>query len=237
VIYRARRDMIPLHARTRWRNVAAATKDAIWALFTPMLIFGGIYGGIFTPTEAAGVAVVYSTLVSRYIYRDVTWRDLWRIAGDAGLLVGQIMIIVVAAGVYSWFLTTSGLPQQVVAAIQSWQLGRTETLVVFNLLLLVVGSFLEPPAAILILTPLFMPVVMALGVSPIHFGIIVAVNLSLGMYMPPFGLNLFASHSLFDTKLSMLYRGVLPFLGINLIALALITYVPWFSLFLVELGK
>ena len=235
VVYRARKEMIPLHARTRWRNALAATREAVWALFTPMLIFGGIYGGIFTPTEAAGVAVVYATLVSRFIYRDVTWMDLWRIAGDSALLVGQIMVIVVAAGVYSWFLTTSGLPQLVVGAIQHWQLGRIETLVLFNLLLLVVGSFLEPPAAILILTPLFMPVVTALGVSPIHFGIIVAVNLSLGMYMPPFGLNLFASHSLFDVPLGTLYRGVIPFLGINLVALVLITYVPWISLVLLSL--
>ncbi len=237
VIYRARREGIPQHPRARLRNIAVATKQAIWALFTPMLIFGGIYGGIFTPTEAAGVAVVYATLVSRFIYRDVTWRDLWTITGDSALLVGQIMIIVVAAGVYSWFLTTSGLPQMIVGAIQGWQLGRTETLMVFNLLLLVIGSFLEPPAAILILTPLFMPVVNALGVSPIHFGIIVAVNLSIGMYMPPFGLNLFASHSLFNTRLSVLYRGVIPFLAINLVALAVITYVPWFSLFLISLGK
>lgn len=237
VIYRARKDGIPQHPPARLRNIAKATKEAIWALLTPMLIFGGIYGGIFTPTEAAGVAVIYATLVSRFIYRDVTWRDLWHIVGDSAMLVGQIMIIVVAAGVYSWFLTTSGLPQAIVAAIQGWHLGRVETLMVFNLLLLVIGSFLEPPAAILILTPLVMPVVHALGVSPIHFGIIVAVNLSLGMYMPPFGLNLFASHSLFNTKLSVLYRGVIPFLAVNLVALAVITYVPWISLYLISLGN
>jgi C4-dicarboxylate transporter DctM subunit len=237
VVWRAKREGIPMHTHTSWANAWAATREGFWALLTPALIFGGIYGGIFTPTEAAGVAVVYATIVSRYVYRDVTWRDLWVIAGDSALLVGQIMIIVVAAGVYSWFLTTSGLPQMVVATIQGWQLGQTQTLVVFNLLLLVVGSFLEPPAAILILTPLFMPVVTALGVNPIHFGIIVAVNLSLGMYMPPFGLNLFASHSLFGVKLGTLYRGVIPFLAINMVALALITYVPWFSLFLIGAAK
>ena len=235
VVWRARKEMIPLHARMRWSNAWAATKDAVWALFTPMVIFGGIYGGIFTPTEAAGVAVVYSALVSRFIYRDVTWKDLFHIAGDSALLVGQILIIVVSAGIYSWFLTTSGLPQLVVSAIQGWHLGTNETLILFNLLLLVVGSFLEPPAAILILTPLFMPVITALGVNPIHFGIIVAVNLSVGMYMPPFGLNLFASHSLFNVKLSTLYRGVVPFLCINLVALALITYIPAISLFLLSL--
>jgi C4-dicarboxylate transporter, DctM subunit len=232
VVWRARREMIPLHDRVRWSNAVRATREAFWALLTPAVIFGGIYGGICTPTEAAGIAVVYATLVSRFIYRDVTWRQLAQIASDSGLLVGQIMIIVVAAGVYSWFLTTSGLPQLVIGAIRDWQLGSVQTLLVFNALLLVVGSFLEPPAAILILTPLFMPVITTLGIDPIHFGIIIAVNLSLGMYMPPFGLNLFASHSLFDVPLGMLYRGVLPFLAVNLVALAIITYVPAISLFL-----
>ncbi len=235
VVWRAKREGILTDTHTSWRHALTATKEGFWALCTPALVFGGIYGGIFTPTEAAGVAVVYATIVSRYVYHDVTWRDLWVIASDSAMLVGQIMIIVVAAGVYSWFLTTSGLPQMVVSTIQSWHLGRNETLVVFNLLLLVVGSFLEPPAAILILTPLFMPVVTALGVNPIHFGIIVAVNLSLGMYMPPFGLNLFASHSLFGVKLGTLYRGVIPFLGINMIALIMITYIPWISLALIRL--
>ena len=232
VVWRAKREGIPVYPRVRLGVAWQATKEASWALLTPVLIFGGIYGGIFTPTEAAGVAVVYAALVSRYVYRDVSWADLFKIACESALLVGQIMIIVVAAGVYSWFLTTSGLPQLVVSTIQDLHMGTTHTLLAFNVLLLIVGSFLEPPAAILILTPLFTPVIAALGVNPIHFGIIVAVNLSLGMYMPPFGLNLFASHSLFDVPLSVLYRGVLPFLAINLVALGIITYVPQISLVL-----
>jgi len=105
-----------------------------------------------------------------------------------------------------------------------------ETLLVFNLILLVIGSFLEPPAAILILTPLFLPVVTAFGVDPIHFGIIMTVNLSIGLYTPPFGLNLFAAQTLFNVPLAVIYRGVLPFLAINLLALVLITYIPAISL-------
>jgi C4-dicarboxylate transporter, DctM subunit len=108
--------------------------------------------------------------------------------------------------------------------------------VIFNLVLLFVGSFLEPPAAILVLTPVFLPVVTALGMDPIHFGIMVAVNLSIGMYMPPFGLNLFASHSLFGAPLAIIYRGVVPFLVIALIALVVITYVPSISMFLPSLS-
>jgi C4-dicarboxylate transporter, DctM subunit len=232
VLVYARVKGIPRSGGARWSTIWAATKDAGWALGTLVVIFGGIYGGIFTPTEAAGVAVVYALLVSKFIYRDITWKQLGKIAMSAAQLNGQILVIVTAAGLYSWFLTTSGIPQQLIAQVEAMHIGEWQTLLLFNVVLLLVGSFLEPAPAILILTPLFLPVVEALGVSPIHFGIIIAVNLSLGMYTPPFGLNLFASHSLFGTKLGMLYRGVLPFLAINGIGLLLVTYVPQISLFL-----
>lgn len=230
VIFRARRELSPVPDTERGKSVWAATREASWALGTPFVIFGGIYGGVFTPTEAAGVAVVYSAFVSKFIYGDVTWGQLWKITMSATQLVAQILIIVAAAGVYSWFLTTGGLPQVVVATLEGWHLGAAGTLLVFNGLLLVVGSFLEPPAAILILTPLFLPVVQTLGIDPIHFGIIIAVNLSLGMYAPPFGLNLFAAQSLFHVPLGVIYRGVLPFLAINFVALMVITYIPAISL-------
>jgi C4-dicarboxylate transporter DctM subunit len=230
VMIYAKQKRIPLTQGARWSNIWLATKDAGWALGTPVVIFGGIYGGIFTPTEAAGMAVVYAFLVSMFIYKDINWQKLWSITVSAAQLNGQILVIVTAAGLYSWFLTTSGLPQTMIAAIQSFHIGAAGTLLLFNVILLLVGSFLEPAPAILILAPLFLPVVTALGIDPIHFGIIIAVNLSLGTYMPPFGLNLFASHSLFQAPLSMLYKGVVPFLAINLIGLMIITYVPQVSL-------
>jgi len=230
VLWYARKTGVPTTARQRWSDIVKSTRDAAWALGTPIVIFGGIYGGIFTPTEAAGVAVVYAFAVSMFVYKDIGWRELWQITMASAKLIAQIMIIVSAAGLYSWTLTTSGIPQQVVALVTGAHIGLYGTLVIFNLVLLFVGSFLEPPAAILVLTPVFLPVVTALGMSPIHFGIVVAVNLSVGMYMPPFGLNLFASHSLFGAPLSQIYRGVIPFLVINLVALIVITYVPQISL-------
>jgi C4-dicarboxylate transporter DctM subunit len=232
VLWYARKTGVPTTARQRFSDILKSTRDASWALGTPVVIFGGIYGGIFTPTEAAGVAVVYAFAVSMFIYKDIGWPELWKITLSSAQLIAQIMIIVSAAGLYSWTLTTSGIPQQVVGLVTGAHIGLYGTLVIFNLVLLFVGSFLEPPAAILVLTPVFLPVVMALGMSPIHFGIVVAVNLSVGMYMPPFGLNLFASHSLFGAPLSSIYRGVVPFLIINLIALIIITYVPGISLLL-----
>jgi C4-dicarboxylate transporter DctM subunit len=226
---------IPLGNRPHWATIWQTIREASWAISTLLVIFGGIYGGVFTPTEAAGVAVVYSLFVTMFIYREVDLADFWRILEDSAFLISQILLIVTSAGIYSWLLTTSGIPQHMVAAIEALQMSRWELLLVLNLGLLLAGSFLEPPAAILILTPLLLPIVRGVGVNAIHFGIIVAVNLSLGMYTPPFGLNLFSSQAIFDAPLGRIYLGVLPFLVVNFVALMIITYVPAISMVL--LGK
>lgn len=226
----ARIKMVPLTEKARWKNIVESTRDAVWSLGAPVVILGGIYGGVFTPTEAAGVAVIYAALVSRYIYREVTWLDLWKITQTSAYLIAQLLIIVAAAGVYSWLITTSGFPQRLVEFIGALQIETWVLLACFNVVLLVIGSFLEPPAAILILAPLVLPMVQAQGVDPIHFGIIMTVNLAIGMFTPPFGLNLFAAHALFKVPLPALYRGVVPFIIIYSIALVIITYVPSLSL-------
>jgi C4-dicarboxylate transporter DctM subunit len=235
VMIYARIKMVPLTSRARWETIWSTTKEAGWSIGTVVVIFGGIYGGIFTPTEAAGVAVVYSLFVTMVVHREVGFRDLWRIVQSSVYLISQILMIVTAAGLYSWLLTTSGIPQSMVAEINALQMPAWALLLAINVILLIMGSFLEPPAAILILTPLLLPLVQAVGVDPIHFGIIMAVNLSLGMYAPPFGLNLFATQAVFQTPLGNIYRGVLPFLAINFATLMVITYVP--SISMVLLGK
>jgi C4-dicarboxylate transporter DctM subunit len=235
VLYYSHRHQLSVPTPLRWSNVVRATRAASWALGAPALIFGGIYGGAFTPTEAAGIVVVYAALVSLFVYRDIDWRGLGQIAWHTAYLCGQILIIVAAANVYSNLLTTSGLPAALVDVIKGWRLDAWSLLLLFNVGLLLIGSFLEPPAAILIVTPLVLPVVTALGINPVHFGIVVTINLSIGMYTPPFGLNIFAMHALFDVPISTLYRGVLPFLVFNLVALAIVTYVPWISLVLPSL--
>jgi C4-dicarboxylate transporter, DctM subunit len=224
---------VPLGEPARWEIIWQTTKDASWAIGSLAVIFGGIYGGVFTPTEAAGVAVVYSLFVTMAIYREVDLAKLWRILTAAAFLISQILLIVTSAGIYSWLLTTSGIPQHIVASINAMHMPRWELLLILNIGLLLAGSFLEPPAAILILTPLLLPIVRGVGVNAIHFGIIVAVNLSLGMYTPPFGLNLFSSQAIFDAPLSRIYLGVLPFLLVNFLALMLITYIPAISMVLV----
>jgi C4-dicarboxylate transporter DctM subunit len=230
VLVYARIKMVPLASRARWANIWASTKEASWAIGTVVVIFGGIYGGIFTPTEAAGVAVIYSLFVAMVIYREIDLAGLWRIVVASVFLIAQILIIVTSAGIYSWLMTTSGIPQQMIAGINALHIPPWETLLLVNAGLLLAGSFLEPPAAILILTPLLLPVVEAAGVHPIHFGIIMAVNLSIGLYTPPFGLNLFAARAIFEVPLGMIYRGVMPFVVVNFLTLLIVTYVPALSM-------
>ena len=225
---------VPLGARAHWETIWKTSKEASWSIGSLAVIFGGIYGGVFTPTEAAGVAVIYSLFVTMVVYREVDLAGFWRILLASAYLISQILLIVTSAGIYSWLLTTSGIPQQVVEAINALHMPKWELLLSLNVGLLLAGSFLEPPAAILILTPLLLPIVRGVGVNPIHFGIIVAVNLSLGMYTPPFGLNLFSSQAIFDAPLGRIYLGVLPFLLLNFVALMIITYVPAISMALLH---
>ena len=233
VLIYARIKMVPLSSPARWKNIWAATKEASWAIGTIVVIFGGIYGGVFTPTEAAGVAVVYSLFVAMVIYREIDLAGLRQVIVSSIYLIAQILIIVTGAGIYSWLMTTSGIPEKLVGTITAMALPHWQTLLFVNAGLLVAGSFLEPPAAILILTPLLLPVVEAAGINALHFGIIMAVNLSIGLYLPPFGLNLFAARAIFNVPMGMIYRGVLPFVVVNFLALLVITYVPAISMVLI----
>jgi C4-dicarboxylate transporter, DctM subunit len=232
VIIYARINAVPLTSQARWKAIWASAKEASWSIGTVVVIFGGIYGGVFTPTEAAGVAVVYSLFVTMVVHREIDLRGLWRVVQSAVFLISQILMIVTAAGLYSWLLTISGIPQQMIAEIHALHMPTWALLLSINVILLIMGSFLEPPAAILIMTPLLLPVVQSVGVDAVHFGIIMAVNLSIGMYTPPFGLDLFASQAVFRTSLGLIYRGVLPFLLINFATLMVITYVPAISMVL-----
>ena len=230
VMVRAKTLGIPAGGRPQLSVVLPALRRSTWALFAPILVLGGIYGGVFTPTEAAGIACVYAIFISVVVYRELTIADVWRIAIDSSVLIGQIMILVAAAGAYSWLVATSGVPLQLTNFISSLELQPWLLLLVINVLLLLVGSVLEPPAAILILTPLLTPMIMKAGIDPLHFGLVVTINLAIGMFLPPFGLNLFASHAIFRTPLPVLYRGVVPFLFLYLAVLMLVTYVPAITL-------
>jgi C4-dicarboxylate transporter, DctM subunit len=207
-----------------------ATVRGIWALGAPFIILGGIYGGVFSPTEAAAVACVYAALVTWLIFRELGWREIVEAAANTVLFSGQVLIIVACASVFAWLLTVNQVPATLVAWLQSANISRWEFLLAVNVLLLAVGCFLDPLSAILLLTPLLIPLVKAMGIDGVHFGIVVTVNLAIGLFHPPFGINIFVAQSVLGLKLEVIYRGILPFIAIYLVALVLITYVPEISL-------
>ena len=190
VVWFARREKIPLSGEFRIRELLRALGRSVWALGAPLIILGGIYGGVFSPTEAAGIACVYAILVTRFVYRELTWKDIADAAATTTVVTSQILIIVVCASVFSWLLTINQVPATVVQWIESLHLAQWSVLLMINLLLLIVGCFVDPLSAILLLTPLLIPIVKSLGIDTVHFGIIVTVNLAIGLFHPPFGINI-----------------------------------------------
>ena len=219
----------------QWQALATALKEGGWAIGAPVLIFGGIYGGVFSPTEAAGAACVYVVVITMAIYREIGWRDFWDVSVQSMYLTAQIFLIVAVAGVFSWLLTTSGVARSAVGVIENLQWQPWLVLLAMNIFLLIVGCFIDTASAILVLTPLLLPIALAIGVDPIHFGIIVTVNLSIGTFTPPFGVNIFVAQSIFKVPLSSIYVGLTPFIGVTILGLMIITYVPELSLWLVRL--
>lgn len=215
-----------------FRAFVDASRRGVLALLTPLIILGGIYGGIFDPTEAGAIAGIYGVLITMLIYREMNLAGLWQSAVRTAYVCAQIFVVIAAAGFYSWLLTISGVPQAMVAFIEHVGAEPWMVILVVNLFLLLVGCLLDPTSAIVILTPLLVPVVTASGIDLIHFGIIMTMNLELGMFTPPFGLNIFVVQSVLNAPLTAIYRGVAPFIVVNLVSLALVTYIPELSLFL-----
>jgi C4-dicarboxylate transporter, DctM subunit len=235
IIWYASRHPLQTTPRFNWSAFAAASLDALGALGVPLVILGGIYSGVFTPTEAAGIAGVYGILVSALVYRDMGWRGIWDVAVNSGIVTAQLMIIVAGSAVFTWYLTVSGVPQVITSGIQSLHAPRWTLLLAINVFLIIVGGLIDPTSATLVLTPLLLPIVKAVGVDPVHFGIILTVNLSMGMFTPPFALNIFMVQALFGAPTSKIYPGLVPFIAIQILALMCITYIPEISLLLPRL--
>lgn len=209
-----------------------ATKDAFWGIMTPVIILGGIYGGIFTPTEAAGIAVIYAFIVGVFIHKELKLSELPQVLVDTGISSAVVMLIVSSAAIFSWLLANQNIP--VIAAQWFLEISRDPIviLLLINVLLLITGCFLDAISAMMILVPILVPVVTALGIDITHFGIIMTVNLAIGMVTPPVGVNLYVACSIAQISIEKISKSVTPFLIAALVALMLITYIPWFSLFL-----
>ncbi|UVI30708.1 TRAP transporter large permease [Paenibacillus spongiae] len=214
-----------------------AFKESFFALLMPVIILGGIYGGYFTPTEAAGVAVGYAFIVGVLVYREIKLKQLMNILTQSVITTSAIMFILASAGLFGWILTREGIPQDVA----QFFIGISDSPIVFlllvNLFLLAVGMFMETNASIIILAPLLAPVAVQLGIDPVHFGIIMIVNLAIGMCTPPLGINLFISAQIAKINLGQITKGMLPFYVVLIITLMMITFIPQISMLIPNLLK
>ncbi|WP_108814135.1 TRAP transporter large permease [Loktanella sp. Alg231-35] len=210
-------------------------RTSIWALLVPGIILGGIYSGIFTPTEAGAVAVVYAVIIGIFVYRDITFADLPSILAGSAKTSGTILVLVIMATAFGRLITLARIPTELAASITSLSDNPIMILLLINLLLLVIGMFMETISSIIIMTPILLPVATALGVDPIVFGVILTVNLAIGFCTPPLGVNLFVASGISKVSIEQLSKAILPFFVGMLVLLMLITYVPAISLALPSL--
>ena len=216
-------------------SLGRATLQAGWALLMPVIILGGIYGGVFTPTEASAVAVFYALIVGVVIYREIKVKDLYAILRKSALSSAVIMFIIANAGLFAFLITRAGVPDAIGRWLEAVLQSPTMFLLGVNAALFIIGMFIETSAAIIVLAPILAPVAMHFGVDPVHFGLIMVVNLAMGMITPPFGVNLFAACTVARISLDRIVGHLLPFVGVILVCLLVITYVPSISLGLRDL--
>ncbi len=230
--YRARRDGVKRSPAPSARELWRALKDAAWGMGVPVVVLGGIYGGVFTPTEAAAVAVIYAFGVAAFIYREKTMGEMFGAIVNSATTTAQVMIILASASVLSWFLTSNGIAVFIAERVLSISANPYYIFLLINVTVLIWGMFLDAASIMVILAPLFYTVGLKVGINPIHLGVVLTVNGAIGMFTPPFGLNLFVASSVGDVDYLQAVRGSLPFIGLAIIALALLTYFPDISMFL-----
>ena len=235
IYIRARMIGLPSQPKASTKELIDSAKDAVWGFFLLFIIMGGIYGGIFTPTEAAAVAAVYAVLVSLFIYKDITFKTLPHVFVDASKTTVMLMFIIANAILFAHILTTERIPQLITEQITSMGLSPIVFLIIVNLILLVAGNFMEPTAILLILAPIFFPIAVALGIDPIHLGIIMVVNMEIGMITPPVGLNLFVTSGITGMPLLSVVKAAFPWLSVLLVFLVIITYFPKISTILPDM--
>ncbi|MCR4441849.1 MAG: TRAP transporter large permease [Peptococcaceae bacterium] len=224
-----------LQDKAPFRETWAAFKDALWGLMTPVIILGGIYGGVFTPTEAAAVAVVYGLFVGVFIYREIRWKEFVRVLVDSAVSSAVVMLIVSTASLFAWVITTEGITETAGQLILSITQNKYMILLLINILLLIAGCFIDAISAMYILVPILLPLINFIGYDPLVFGVVFTANMAIGQVTPPVGVNLYVACGIAGIPIKTLTRALPPFLIASLVALMLITYFPELSLWLPNL--
>ncbi len=212
--------------RATIKEIAKSFLETMPALFMPLIIMGGIMGGIFTATESAAVAVIYAIFIGRFVLRTITFKDLYQPILSAAKMTASVMFIIAVASAMGWVITRLRIPQAISQFFLAYANNKIIFLLLANILLLLIGMILDLAPALLIMTPILVPTAVALGVSPIHFGVLVVVNLCIGLVTPPVGMTLFVTANVAKISLSRMYKAILPFIVVELVALVLITYIP-----------
>ncbi len=218
-----------------WSERIKKFGKAFWALLIVVVVIGGIYGGIFTPTEAAAASAIYALIISLFVYKDIKFKDLWDICLESAITTAMIFFIIANAFVFAYLLTTQNIPQTIADSILAANIGKIGFLIIVNVLLFIMGQFMEPSSVVMIMVPLLLPIATALGVDPVHFGILLIVNMEIGMITPPVGLNLFVASGLTGMNLKDVIVSCLPWTLTLFIGLILVTYIPEISLWLPNL--
>ncbi|MCH7852810.1 MAG: TRAP transporter large permease subunit [Proteobacteria bacterium] len=226
----ARKQNMPRQPRASFKTVLRTFREALWGLMLVVIILGGIYAGIFTPTEAAAVSAVYAFFIAVFVYRDISIHDVPNVLIEASKITVMLMFIIAGAFMFAFLLTTEQIPQMASEFIVGMGLPVWGFLLVLNVLLLITGNFMEPTSVVLILTPIIFPIAMEMGIDPIHLGVLMIVNMQIGLVTPPVGLNLFVTATVAELSLEDTIKASFPWLLVLLAVLMLITYVPWISL-------
>lgn len=217
------------------KEFIAALKDASWALGTPVILIGGVFGGMFTPTESAVVAVVYAIVIGLFMYREIKWSDLPEVFLSSAVTTAKIMLIISMALCFAYLLTYNRVPQRVLELFVGLSDNKYVVLMIINLLLLVAGTFMETSAILLITVPILLPVLAKFDINLVHFGIIICANTAIGLMTPPFGVCLFTTSSIGGTSIQELSRRIIPFLVALILSVGVITYIPESIMFMVNL--
>jgi len=231
----ARRKNFPVGKAVPLRDIPRITWEAFPALMMPVVLFGCLYSGITTPTEAAALAACYALLVSAFLYRAVTWGGVYKSLVTGARITISIGILIAAAMVFNYVITVENIPRTLAVMMQGYELSPFTFLLLANAIMLILGCFLEGTTILLIIVPVLLPTANALGIDPVHFGVVAVVNIMIGLVTPPYGLLLFMMVKIAEVSLKDLVREVMPFLGAMIVALALITYIPSLVLFLPRL--
>ena len=216
------------------KEFSAALKESLWALGTPIILVGGVFGGIFTATESAAVAVVYALFVGMFIYKDLKFKDILPIFLGSAKMTANIMFIIATASLLAWVLTAEGVPQMIVESLLSVSDNPIAILLMINLIVLIMGLFMETSAILVILVPLFLPLVTSLGMDPVHFGIIITINTAIGLITPPFGVVLFTAASVGEVGIQRVIKHISWPVLVMIAVLLFITFVPGSVMFLVK---